>query len=174
MPLCFCCCCVCSQLYGRHRDYLNGLVGSDFEMVSSRGTARDWSSVVFGVWWPGSHSLHLQHSLQTVLLWRWVGSFYFVASSRKLGQKGQVAEDLGSAEIHPACSGLAEHCSLCEAVQCLKACDCCTLRRKGGLCLQGQWLLLTSSVLNSSMCHFVQINSPSDSDSCSFHSHWII
>lgn len=38
-----------------------------------------------------------------------------MALSRKLGQKGQVAVDLGSAEIHPAHSGHVEHYSLCEA-----------------------------------------------------------
>lgn len=54
-------------------------------------------------------------SPKTVLLWRGVGSFYLVALSGKLGQKGQVAVDLGSAETHPLCLGPAELYRLCEA-----------------------------------------------------------
>lgn len=31
---------MCFQLYGRHREYLSGLVGSEFEMVSTGGTGQ--------------------------------------------------------------------------------------------------------------------------------------
>lgn len=31
---------MCFQLYGRHKEYLSGLVGSEFEMVSTGGTGQ--------------------------------------------------------------------------------------------------------------------------------------
>lgn len=114
---------------------------------------------------------HAAQSPKTVLLWGW--QLLPCGFKQKSGSEGTSGSGFRVCR-DPSCPF--RTCwtlqSLWGCVQCLKACDSSALRRKEGLCLQGQWLLLTSSVSNSSMCYFVQINSPSDS--CSFHSHWII
>lgn len=90
---------------------------------------------------------------------------------QKIGSEGTSGSGFGVCR-DPSC--LFRACwtlqSLWGCVQCLKACDCSTLRSV----LQGQWLLLTSLGSNSTMCHFLHINSSSHNQTHSFHSHWIM
>jgi len=109
---------LCFQLYGRHKECLSGLVGSEFEMVSTRGPRQGPGALLpvepaaWLAWLPPAPVS--KACFARGVCWQPAPHGF----QQNIGQKGGVAMDAGPAEVRPASVGAAaeraERRSLCE------------------------------------------------------------